>query len=85
MATPAPPTVFAAAPTVPPKAAPASGINAAIRCRVICACSFAPEGKRVPKYGDSASVQAATRVNADQDAQADPAAVPGKAFLCTWY
>jgi hypothetical protein len=38
----------------------------------------------VSRFGDSASVQAATRVNAEQaskkdDVQADPATLPGKA------
>jgi hypothetical protein len=41
-------------------------------------------GKRVTIYGDSASVQAVTRVNAEQaskrdDAQADPITLSGKA------
>jgi hypothetical protein len=43
-----------------------------------------PSVKRVTKYGDSASVQAVTRVNAEQaskkdDAQADLTAISGKA------
>ncbi|TDN63046.1 hypothetical protein B0G77_6654 [Paraburkholderia sp. BL10I2N1] len=45
-----------------------------------------PSVKRVTKYGDSASVQAVTRVNAEQaskkdDAQADLTAISGKASM----
>ena len=46
--------------------------------------SLKPLVKRVTTYGDSASVQAVTRVNAEQalekdDARADPTAISGKA------
>ena len=48
-----------------------------------------PSDRRVTKYGDSASVQAATRVNAEQaskrvDAQDDPTVVSGKSATTGW-